>query len=247
MNRTPQPESRSRLGSQQPQLLIDGYNLLFAIGCGNIGSPSAVLLAARQELLQLLTQVLDAKMRLATVVVFDAKRAPYGAVSVFEVDGMSIRFAVDYLDADELLKQLIRGHTTPRKLTVVSSDHSIQVAAQRRRAKAIDSETWYEQACRQAKASSDSDSHQEEAETGSRTGKPTRRTNARPDPTDGERAKSLDLPAFENPFPPNYGQDVAAEFGLSNPFPNPFPPGYAQEVNEQNLDDKTHRNKRKKK
>ncbi|MDA0659519.1 MAG: NYN domain-containing protein [Planctomycetota bacterium] len=243
MNRRSKPEHVRLPERPQTRILIDGYNLLFAIGFGNIGSPSGVLLSAREELLNFLRRILDTSMRQATVVVFDAKRARYGAASAYELDGMTILFAVEYRDADELLKQIIRGHTTPRKLTVVSSDHSIQVAAQRRRAKAIDSETWYEQACRQANASSSSDAHHEEAETGTRTGKSTRRTTGRPNPTDDDRAKSLDLPAFENPFPPNYGQDVAAEFDLSNP----FPAGYAQEVNEQNVDDKSKRTKRKKK
>lgn len=243
VNRKPQSERPRLSGIRQPRLLIDGYNLLFAIGFGNIGSPSAVLLSARQELLQFLTQVLDPELRLATVIVFDAKRAPYGAASVCEVDGMSIRFAVDYRDADELLKELIRGHTTPRKLQVVSSDHSIQVAAQRRRATVIDSEAWYEQIRMRSKSSVLSDPACSE-QKGRQTGPPARRTTDHHAATaGGDLAKSDDPPALANPFPPNYGQDVAAEFGLSNP----FPPGYADDINEQNVDDLSRRGKRKKK
>ena len=57
--------------------------------------------------------------------------------------GITVRFAAQYEEADELIEELIRADSAPRRLVVVSSDHRIQRAARRRRAKAVDSDVWY--------------------------------------------------------------------------------------------------------
>jgi hypothetical protein len=43
---------------------------------------------------------------------------------------------------------LILADNSPRRLTVVSSDHRIQRAAKRRRARAVDSDVWYAEVLR---------------------------------------------------------------------------------------------------
>lgn len=130
--------------------LVDGYNLLNACGVeaapGPPGTPE--LDRARQGLLDFLAEVLTAEEIERTLVVFDA-HGPWRKGRVEECyRGLTVRFAVQYPDADTLLEQLIARHTAPKQLTVISSDHRVQRAARRRRAKFIDSEDWYAALCR---------------------------------------------------------------------------------------------------
>jgi predicted RNA-binding protein with PIN domain len=112
--------------------LIDGYNLLFAMGVLLPGRTGLALLEkARWRLLELLRGAhgLDAS---SVTVVFDAKHAPRGAAADLEYEGIHVSFAVHDDEADDLIERLIRQAATPRKLTVVSDDHRIQQAARRR-------------------------------------------------------------------------------------------------------------------
>jgi predicted RNA-binding protein with PIN domain len=111
--------------------LIDGYNLLFALGLppGQIGP--AGLQKARQRLLDLL-RAAHGEDAPAVTVVFDAAGAPPGAVEAQEYEGLHVRFAVRQPEADDLIELLIRKESAPRQLTVVSDDHRIQTAARRR-------------------------------------------------------------------------------------------------------------------
>jgi hypothetical protein len=123
-------------------LLIDGYNLLHASGIlpRNVGP--ATLERARSALVDFLATAIDAAELSRTTIVFDAKEAPPGLPDAYDHAGMTILFARDYDDADVLLIELIRVDSAPLKLTVVSSDHQVQRAARRRRAKAVDSDRW---------------------------------------------------------------------------------------------------------
>ena len=75
---------------------------------------------------------LDEKLRRRTCVVFDATDPPRDRPHRFDIDHMSVRFAVDYAEADDLLEEIIAQHSAPKQLAVVSSDRRIQVAASRR-------------------------------------------------------------------------------------------------------------------
>ncbi|GIX02064.1 MAG: hypothetical protein KatS3mg112_1001 [Thermogutta sp.] len=126
--------------------LIDGYNFLNCSGIEvkNAGAAGASPLGvARQALLDFLVEHLTPEEARETLVVFDAHSPPRPLPAEFEYCGISVKFAVRYPDADSLLERLIREHTSPRKLTVISSDHRVQRAARRRRAKFVDSEKWY--------------------------------------------------------------------------------------------------------
>lgn len=130
--------------------LIDGYNLLNACGVEAApGSPRTPEVdRARQGLLDFLAEALTAEEVSRTMVVFDAHRPRWQGAVEERYRGLIVRFAVQYPDADTLLEQLIAQHTSPKQLTVVSSDHRVQRAARRRRAKFIDSEVWYAALCR---------------------------------------------------------------------------------------------------
>ena len=127
--------------SKHRWILIDGYNLLHASGVfGSVGRTS--LESSREALLDWLGQVLSDAQRQRTTIVFDAAEAPPGLPRSAEKHGLRIRFAPRGSEADDLLEELISSHSSPRALTVVSSDHRLHRAARRRRATPVDSDKW---------------------------------------------------------------------------------------------------------
>jgi predicted RNA-binding protein with PIN domain len=111
--------------------LIDGYNLLHAMGLlyGKVGPHG--LEKARLALLGRLCGAYGDDTGTVTVV-FDASRAPPGAVAEENYHGIHVRYALDG-EADEVIENLIQHEATPRQLTVVSDDHRVQQAGRRRR------------------------------------------------------------------------------------------------------------------
>jgi hypothetical protein len=113
--------------------LIDGYNLLHAMGVmpGRLG-PSG-LERARLRLLGLLRGAYGPEEAARVTVIFDALGAPPGATEVKDYKGIQVRFAVRQQEADDLIEFLIGRDSAPKQLSVVSDDHRIQQAAHRRR------------------------------------------------------------------------------------------------------------------
>jgi predicted RNA-binding protein with PIN domain len=111
--------------------LIDGYNLLHAMGVlsGRVG-PNG-LEKARQRLLGLLAGGFGDEAASVTVV-FDAANAPRGAAEAAEFRGIHVRFAVRQDEADDLIEELLNCDSAPRRITLVSDDHRLQQAARRR-------------------------------------------------------------------------------------------------------------------
>ncbi|MHC2067722.1 NYN domain-containing protein [Bremerella sp. T1] len=124
-------------------LIIDGYNLLFAAGLVGSVDGEGSFEGERRALLDALLSVIDPKELTQTVVVFDSAKAPPGLPRIYNHQQITVRFATGYADADEMIEELVRDHHAPKRLTVVSSDHRVQRAAKRRKAKAIDSDSWY--------------------------------------------------------------------------------------------------------
>ena len=123
-------------------LLIDGYNLLNATGIVGRGGPSS-LGRSRLALLNFLAASIDPQELPHTTVVFDAHDPPPGLPRVVQHGPLLVRFAARNQTADQLIEELIRADSAPRRLVVVSSDHEIQRAARRRRATAVGSDLWY--------------------------------------------------------------------------------------------------------
>lgn len=182
-------------------LLIDGYNLLHVtgiVGRGNRGTP---LQRSREALLRFLAASIDPMELPRTTIVFDAAEAPPGLPRVVTHEGMTVRYASGYADADALIEELIEADHAPRALLVVSSDHRIQRAARRRRAQFTDSDVWYAQLHR---------SRQSRGGTARGSAKPAGDLSSEeveywvdeftsePDPPSGDL----------NPFPPGYGDDA---------------------------------------
>lgn len=125
-------------------LIIDGYNLLYVTGIvGDPIGPGGTFQRSREALLNFIATSIPEDERALTTIVFDAADAPPGLPRTVSHRGMTVRYASDYINADELIEQLITKHHSPRGLLVVSSDHQIQRAAKRRKAAFIDSDRWY--------------------------------------------------------------------------------------------------------
>ena len=114
--------------------LIDGYNLVHALGFLAPADGKAALANARARLLAYLAHHLGDDSPAATVI-FDAARAPRRAQPVRTIRGITVRFAVDQQAADDEIELLLAVDGDARNLVVVSNDHRLQEAARRRKAR----------------------------------------------------------------------------------------------------------------
>jgi len=137
-------------------ILIDGYNVIApaappgrrAVDARVRSSGAAAPLAAhwlhaeRMRLLHRLAEHLDPELAGKTHVIFDSAAGNRHGPDVLRIHGIHVRFAVSHDEADDLIEELIAAHHSPKRLTVVSSDHRLQVAARRAGAKAFDAQPW---------------------------------------------------------------------------------------------------------
>jgi predicted RNA-binding protein with PIN domain len=195
-------------------LLIDGYNLLHVTGL--VGRAGSGLQGSREALLRFLGAAVDGAERSETTIVFDAAEAPPGLPRTTTHEGMTVRYASDYEDADALIEELIAASHAPRALTVVSSDHRIQRAAHRRRAPFVDSDAWFADAVRRRGRM--------------RIGAPPaaqREVALTPDEVSywlREFGDGGGVDGGRGPMPPGAGQ---------GDLENPFPPGYAEDLTDE--------------
>jgi predicted RNA-binding protein with PIN domain len=110
--------------------LIDGYNLLHAMGLVERRRGREGLHKARENLLHMLHASFGSESANVTVV-FDAAKPRRGAPAEMEYHGIHVCFAIGMEQADDLIEVLIRKASTPRHLTVVSDDRRLQKAARR--------------------------------------------------------------------------------------------------------------------
>lgn len=119
--------------------VIDGYNLIHALGMIQKQLAPGGLQASRRRLLDLLAQgFADAAERVT--VVFDAKQAPPRARQQ-RFRGLHVHFAPKGQSADDWIEALIAANQDPAKLVVVSNDARLVDAARRRKAEAWSDQT----------------------------------------------------------------------------------------------------------
>jgi predicted RNA-binding protein with PIN domain len=236
-------------------IIIDGYNLLNATGIMGGGIGPGGLERSRLALLNFLAESLDAPDISRTTVVFDAHDPPWGLPRKVKHRGLTVRFSSQYDEADTQIEELILRDSSPRKLTVVSSDHRIQRAARRRKARAVDSDVWYNEVIRdrqQRQQAADDvvprpavpllaedveywirqfggqsllDELAEE-ESGPEKSGTAPRDHKKPPP---ERKPPAEKRPIDNPFPPGYAEDLLENEDTEDPM-NPFPPGYGEDL-----------------
>ncbi len=202
-------------------LLIDGYNLLHASGILGRGMGPGGLERSRLALLNFLAESIAPQDVPGTTVVFDARQGPRGLPRIVAFRGMTVRFAEANADADEVIEHLIRLDTSPRRLTVVSSDHRLHRAARRRKATPIDSDVWYREIIRQRiQRHSAGDEAAQSIRPATeidvrywlkRFGLEEPEGEASADsPSAAEGISPVD-PEFDSPFPPGYGEDITED------------------------------------
>ncbi len=191
-------------------LLIDGYNLLNVTGIFAEDGPGTELHRIRLALLNFLAASIEPRERKQTTIVFDAAGAPPGLPPTVHHESITVHFAQQYPNADEMIEELLEAHRTPRSLLVVSSDHRVQRAARRVGAGFLDSDVWYSERLalsRKRRAAADEaavkpagDLTPDElnywlAQFGGATAEKPKSKRARKKPID-------------NPFPPGYAEDL---------------------------------------
>jgi predicted RNA-binding protein with PIN domain len=226
-------------------ILIDGYNLLNAVGITGRGNKPSSLERSRTALLDFLAGVIDSAEISHTTIVFDARQAPPGLPHTVRHRGLTVRFAAKHEDADTLIEELILTDTSPRRLTVVSSDHRLQRAARRRKARAVDADVWFVEAVRRHRQQEESDTTfaarppvpllEEQVQYWLRQfgGQESLRgieaeqaddvlLGSKPADQPAPQAK----PAASPSRPPAVPQDQEKPYAIENP----FPPGYAEDL-----------------
>ena len=133
--------------------LVDGYNLLHASGVfGKVRGPRG-LESSRTALLDHVADLVG-ETAPRVLFVFDAANAPDGLPGKITHRGIRVWFARQYPDADSLIEEILEEERSPASITVVSNDRRLQLAARRRRAKAVSSDEWLAELRRSRRAGS---------------------------------------------------------------------------------------------
>ena len=125
-------------------LIIDGYNLLYAAGMGRASYGPGDLERCRRQLQNFLADKLTTAELSRASVIFDARLPPPDAHRLQMHGSLRILFATPHGDADLFIEELLSAHSSPKQVTLVSSDHRLQKVARNRRAKHIDSEVFFD-------------------------------------------------------------------------------------------------------
>ena len=125
-------------------LIIDGYNVILSCGLLRQDNDPLAMNRARMALINRVARLIESPREVA-VIVFDAKNPPAGLPSIFHKRGVTVMFAKEYDEADDLIEYLIRVHSSPKQLTVVSSDRRLQTAAKRRKAVSRTADAWLDE------------------------------------------------------------------------------------------------------
>jgi predicted RNA-binding protein with PIN domain len=109
--------------------LIDGYNLMHAVGLLRSGLPTGGLERARTRFLDWLADGVKGRSEVLRVV-FDAE---HGRAASAEADhrGVRVRFAFRRT-ADDEIEELLAAEPVPVRVTVVSNDTRVQAAGRHR-------------------------------------------------------------------------------------------------------------------
>lgn len=131
-----------------PFIIVDGYNLLHKIRAGRQLSGPGNLRRARFAMIQTIAGHFSPNEQVRLTIVFDAAEPievdPSGR-SESEGHQITILYASEFDSADTLISELLRKHSAPRQVIVVSSDRQVQQHARRRKASFVDSLEWFEQ------------------------------------------------------------------------------------------------------
>jgi predicted RNA-binding protein with PIN domain len=109
--------------------LIDGYNLMHAVGLLRPAVPAGGLERARTRFLNWMADATEGRAEVLRVV-FDAERAPASSPEAIH-RGVRVRFAFRRT-ADDEIEELLAGEAVPARVAVVSNDTRVQAAGRTR-------------------------------------------------------------------------------------------------------------------
>jgi uncharacterized protein len=124
--------------------LIDGYNVMHAGGRLRPNLSRVVFRHARRRFLDDLAHAFGPSIASGTTVVLDAKLPPGDFPSDSTYHGVRVIFALGDENADARIEAMISEHSSPKSLTVVSSDNRIKLAASRRRCRSLSAEKFWD-------------------------------------------------------------------------------------------------------
>src|SRR5262245_3622685 len=110
--------------------LIDGYNLIHALGLVHKQLAPKELEGARRRLLDFLHERVEALSGDITVV-FDAKHQPRHVPAETSDGQIRVHYAGRDMEADDVIEDLIANSSRPQRLVVVSDDRRLREAAAR--------------------------------------------------------------------------------------------------------------------
>lgn len=142
--------------------LLDGYNLLHALGLATRAMTGKGLERARLKMLDWLSERHDDSAS-RVYVVFDALRASRSDQTHQIYRGIEVEFAYKQL-ADDRIEELILAEKHPKTLHVVSNDTRIQSAARKRGCVAWSSDEYVDWLIREVRTEPERDPLPEKAE-----------------------------------------------------------------------------------
>lgn len=159
--------------------LIDGYNLMHALGLMRKKFGPEQFHKARQKFLDRVADGLGAVESYQSVVVFDAGRPPLDQPSKTRHKGLEVLFAVGFPTADERIEQILDDLDHPRAWTVVSSDARVRQAATRHKARAWSNDQFLDELFDRAERRQAAERAEHGVEDTATRLKPTREEHAR--------------------------------------------------------------------
>lgn len=130
-------------------LIIDGYNLMHAAGYARPTYGPGDLQRCRDRFLKHLQRLLTVEACSLSIVVFDAFNSRDDQQRKTKMGTLQVLYADPELDADTEIERLLKTHSAPGQVLIVSSDHRLHKAARRRRAKCLDSEEFWKSLTRE--------------------------------------------------------------------------------------------------
>lgn len=121
------------------RFLIDGYNLAHRLTLRAGQVSKSELAQARINLVEFLAKHHGANASAVTVV-FDAVSAR-NIESRQSIHGVDVRMAVGE-SADDVIERLVKEHSAPKQLTVVSDDHRVQAAGRHRGCRVLECQDY---------------------------------------------------------------------------------------------------------
>jgi predicted RNA-binding protein with PIN domain len=135
-------------------ILIDGYNVLFAIAHHAGQSVAEALDEAQRRLLSELT-VYARQTGEAITVIFDSTRSTGGASHEERHGRVRVRYTHPPRTADDDIRRLVEVSPKPQSLLVVSSDRELGTDCRNRGARVVGSMSFYRDLTRHTEASRD--------------------------------------------------------------------------------------------